>query len=324
MWWLLACTAGIPGVEFPLTLVGDGVVARVSAERGCQGSDVKVGLWGPGFGTDGDVVASVVQEEDESFWLHFPVQTGLGEAVAAMRLQGNAAVVPLGSRPGEFELHLTQVDMEDAKIEQHENASAEQLAKEVEHWKQGSFLLVSERGPVGEVRFRGDRGPIVSVHDEWWLTPRPVESELESTGAELLVRFDAEPSLKGEGSLMRINVPSRSVVIPMGPVPVEGERSFRLEPGALSDEARQDAIEDAVSRAAQLEEGFLRSLAPKLSSAAASKDGQCLQLPQLAEEWSMMLEGYDVQLIPTAQGCAIGIEPTRPQHGRRYRGVIQP
>ena len=322
---MLACTTGIPGVEFPLTLVGDGVVARVTAERGCQGSGVHVGLWGPGFGTDGDVVASMVQEEeDEAFWLHFPVKTGLGEAVAAMRLQGSVAVLPLGSRPGEFEVHLARTDMDDASLEKHASDSAAQLAKEVEYWKQGSFLLVSERGPVGEVRFRGDQGPIVSVHDEWWLTPRPVESTLESAGAELLVTFEAEPSLKGEGARMRIHVPSRTVVVPMGPVPIEGERSFRLEPGSLTDEARKEAMTEAISSADQLEQAFVQSLAPKLSAAASVQEGKCLQLPQMAEEWSMMLEGYDVQLIPTSQGCSVGIEPSRPQHGRRYRGVIQP
>ena len=324
MWWMLACTTGISGLEFPLTLAGDGVVARVTKERGCQGSTVRVGLWGRGFATEGDVLASLGQTEEGTVWLNFPVQTGLGTAVAAIRLQGDSAVLPLGNRPGEFEVHMTKTNMDDEAIARQARESAEQLEREVEYWRQGSFLLVSEDGPAGEIRFRGDRSPIVSVHDSLWLTPRPVEGTLHSTGAEIMVGFSAEPSLKGEDSLMRINVPERSVVVPMGPVPVEEERVFKLEPGELNDEQRRAAIENAIEKADMLEKRFIESLAPKLSAASGIEEGSCLQLPQLAEEWSMMVEGYDVQLIPAPAGCSVGIEPSRPQHGRRFQGVIEP
>ena len=112
MWWMLACDPGLVGLNFPMTLAGEGVVAEVTRERGCRGSTVRVGLWGPGFQTDGRSLASITNEEDGSTWLHFSVQTGLGEAVAAMRVQGDAAVIPLGMRPGEFELNLVRTDLD--------------------------------------------------------------------------------------------------------------------------------------------------------------------------------------------------------------------
>ena len=324
MWWMLACTTGVSGIEFPLTLAGDGVVARVTQERGCQGSSVRVGLWGRGVSTEGEVLASMGEGEEGTIWLNFPVQTGLGTAVAAIRLQGDSAILPLGSRPGEFEVHMSKSDLDGDAVARQARQAAEQLEREVEYWRQGSFLLVSDDGAVGEIRFRGDRAPIVSVHDAMWLTPRPVEATMQSKGAEIMVGFTAEPSLRGEDSLLRINVPERSVVVPLGPVPVAEERTFRLEPGELTDAQRRTAIESAVEKADMLEKRFVEGLAPKLSAASGVEEGACLQLPQLAEEWSMMVEGYDVQLEPTESGCSVGIEPSRPQHGRRFRGVIQP
>ena len=324
MWWVLACSPSILGIEFPLTLQGDGVRARVTSERGCQGSAVRVGLWGPGFGTEGDVIASVAEDEAGALWLNFTVQTGLGEAVAAMRVEGNLATVPLGQRPGEFELNLFQTELGEADFVQAAKQNAEQLAQEVEYWKTGRFLLVSDDGVAGEIRFRGDKGPIVSVHDAWWLTPSPVEASTQSSAAEILVGFEAEPSLQGEDALIRINVPSRTVVVPLGPVPLAEERKFRLEPGELSDADRRNAVQKSIMESELLERNFIEELAPRLSAAATTEEGACLQLPQLAEEWSMMLQGYDVELSPSPKGCSVGIESSRTQHGRRFRGVIEP
>ena len=323
MWWMLACTPSILGVDLPLTLEGDGARARVTAERGCQGSTVRVGLWGPGFGTDGDVVASVTQEEG-SLWLNFSVQTGLGEAVAAMRIQGNVATLPLGQRPGEFELNLFQKEMGENDFLEAAKNHAESVARGIGYWRNGRFLLVSGDDVAGEIRFRGDQGPIVSVHDAWWLTPSPVEAIAESSAAEISIGFEAEPSLRGEEALIRINVPSRTVVVPLGPVPLAEERKFRLEPGFLSDSERKNAVQKAIVDSELLERSFIEELAPKLATAAKTKEGGCLQLPQLAEEWSMMLEGYDVELSPSEKGCSVGIESSRIQHGRRFRGVIEP
>jgi hypothetical protein len=324
MWWMLACVAGTSGLETPLSLEGDGVVAHITEERGWRDSQVRIGLWGESFGTVGDVRAAVVDDPDGSIWLHFAVETGLGDAIAALRIQGDTAILPLGSRPGEFEIHLKKTVLEQEELESRSNASRTYLQAEQKEWREGSFLLMSKDGPAGEIRFRGDLGPMVSVHDAWWLTPRPVEATLETQGAELLVAFAVEPSLKGENALMRVNVPLRTVVVPLGPVPVPEERSFRLQAGSLTEVDRRLAIESSVQKSEALETSFIEELAPRLSAAAKTDQGGCTQLPELSEEWSMMLEGYDIQLTPTPEGCSVGIEPSQAQHGRRYKGVIQP
>ena len=123
---------------------------------------------------------------------------------------------------------------------------------------------------------------------------------------------------------MRINVPLRSVVVPMGPVAVPEERRFELEPGELSDRDREMAIERAVSNAKEMENVYIQALIPKLSEVAISEDGTCRQLDDLDNEWSMMLQGYDVVLTAVSDGCSVGIEPTQKQHGRTFRGVITP
>jgi len=324
MWWMLACVAGTSGLNTPLSLEGDGVVAHVTEERGWRRSEVRIGLWGERFGTDGNVRAAVIDDPDGSIWLHFPVETGLGVAVAAMRIEGDRAILPLGSRPGEFELHLKKASMQTSDIDAKQAGFHTQLLAEQKAWREGSFLLMTDNGVAGELRFRGDSGPMVSVHDAWWLTPRPVEGSIESMGAEILVTFDVEPSFRGEDALVRVNVPLRTVVVPVGPVPVPEERSFRLESGSLTEAVRQQLIDKAMDDSKVLEKTFIEELAPRLSVASQTDQGGCTQLPELADEWSMMLEGYAVQLVPSEKGCSVGIEPSRLQHGRRYRGVIQP
>ena len=177
---------------------------------------------------------------------------------------------------------------------------------------------------MGEVRFRGDLVPAVSVHDQWWLTPRPVDGVVTAEGAELLVEFDAEPSFRGESALIRINVPSRQVVVPIGKVPVPEERRFMLTPGYLEAAERRRAIERATTQADEMEAVFVQETARSLGRAAMQEDGQCKQLVDVDESWSVLLEGYDVQVLTNERGCTVGVEPVRSQHGRRFKGVIEP
>ena len=110
----------------------------------------------------------------------------------------------------------------------------------------------------------------------------------------------------------------------MGPVPVPEERRFRLEPGELSDRDRGVAIEAASIESSEMEKRYLQSIIPKLSEAAFVGEGKCRQVTELDEQWSLMLQGYDVVLSAVRDGCAVGIEPSRKQHGRTFRGVITP
>jgi hypothetical protein len=270
------------------------------------------------------VVATIVPDDDGSTWLHFPVATGLGEAVAAIRVEGDGGVMPLGSRPGEFEIHLQRATLSADEIAAAQAASATALEREKKAWEDGAFLLRSAGEIVGEIRFRGDLPPAVSVHDRWWLTPRPVDGTVVADGAELVIEFEVEPSLRGESALLRINVPSRQVVAPMGKVPVAEERQFTLEPGHLDEAERRSLIALAREQATTMEADFIEEMARSLGRAAHQADGSCTQLLDMEESWSVLLEGYDVQLIPVPGACAVGVEPSKPQHGRRYKGVVQP
>jgi hypothetical protein len=324
MWFLMACASTGSGLETPFTMRGDGVVVHVEESLSCQGSETRIGVYGPTWSTEGEVVATVVPDDDGSTWLHFPVITGLGEAVAALRVEGGGGVIPLGSRPGEFEIQLQRTDLSVEEIEAARVTSAESVELEKKIWQDGSFLLQSGGETLGEVRFRGDLVPAVSVHDQWWLTPRPVDGKITADGAELLVEFDAEPSFRGESALLRINVPSRQVVVPIGKVPVPEERRFVLAPGYLEESERRAAIERAMEQASEMEVTFVEETARSLARVSYQEDGQCVQLVDLDESWSVLLEGYDVQLMAVDNACAVGVEPTRSQHGRRYKGVIQP
>ncbi len=324
MWWMFACSAGPAGLDTPLLLEGDGVIAEVTAGTGCQRDEVRVGLWGERFGTRGFTLADAVPDSDGSTWLHFRVETGLGEAIAALRVEGNGAVLPLGARAGELELHLSRVGEgafdRTGLSERTEAAVAEEQAL----WADGAFVVRFGLEPVGEIQFRGDSPPIVSVADAWWLTPRPVEASLSAEGAELVITFDVEPSFQGEGAQLRVNVPARTAVAPLGPVPVPEERRFTLEPGRLSDSDRTQIIRAARSEADALERRYVEDMGRRLAAAASLADGGCTNWGELEADWGVMFPGYEVEVRSSPDGCAVGVEPVRVQHGRRFRGVVGP
>ena len=324
MWWMLACSVGSGALETPFDLEGDGVIAQVRSAGGCGSHEVKVGLWGPRFGTDGEVRADVVPGSDGVTWLHFRVETGLGEAIAALRLEGQSGVIPLGIRPGESELHLKRVDLSRDRLDQAAKKSALALKEEQHLWADGAFLLQADGETVGELRFRGDRSPIVSVHDTWWLTPRPVEGMLSAEGAELVVGFDVEPSFQGEGGLLRVNVPLRTAIAPLGEVPVPEERRFALVPGRLEESARAGLMQAAEESADALERAFVEDTARRIGREAVGSDGDCKSWAEFDESWTVLLPGYEVEVTKTGAGCSVGVEPVRTQHGRRFRGVVEP
>ena len=110
----------------------------------------------------------------------------------------------------------------------------------------------------------------------------------------------------------------------MGKVPVAEERLFTLVPGHLSEAERRASVARAQEQATAMEAEFIEEMARSLGRAAHQADGTCIQLVDMEESWSVLLEGYDVQLIPMQGACAVGIEPSKSQHGRRYKGVVRP
>lgn len=322
MFWLLACSVGPSGLSLPLTLEGDGVVAVVKREAGWRSDGVRVGLWGERFGTRGETRADVVADPDGSVWLHFRVDTGLGEAIAALRVEGNGAVLPLGARPGEGEVLLKGVESLSVDRLQYAAETADRIREEQRLWQSGAFTIHADSGAVGEIQFRGDEPPVVGVADAWWLTPRPVEAVIEADGADLVVTFDVEPSFEGEGAQLRVNVPMRTAVAPLGAVPVPEERRFTLVPGRLDDDRRAEMSKSAVEGANQLEQRYVEDMGQRLATASLNESGVCSSWETLEPKWGVLFPGYEVNVVAVESGCAVELEPARVQHGRRYRGTI--
>jgi len=322
MWWLIACLATTDSPTGIWTLKGEGIVGQISHGSGCDKTP-RIGLWGPRWGTDGMVSVEIVRETDEVWWAHFPVQIGLGTAMAALRMEGGAAQMPMGARPGEFSLDLRRTEgaLDPAVLLEAQAETSVALDQERTAWQDGVFLLKEEGAVVGEVRFRGERPPLVGVYDPWWLTPALVPADVVPEGADLVMRFSVEPALAGEDGELRINVPLRKVVVPLGDVPVAEERRFLLVPGGMSEEGRSAAIASAQEAADSHETEMVTELGAKVARAAAGEAG-CRSLDELDPAFKLLLTGYDVQIVPKGEGCVVEVEPTRPQHGRRFKGTI--
>ena len=263
-------------------------------------------------------------------WVEFPVQTGLGEGTMALRLQGEEIRLPLGARSGEFDLTL-QRDPEPPGDDEIAAAAAQAAAaveRERAAWAAGAFLLKDRRETVGEVRFHGAEGAaMVSVHDTTWLTPEPATARRLDDGGDVLLSFPVEPSLEGEDGLLRVNLLTRSVVVPSGPVPDKAvDRRLGLVPGRLTAEARQAAVEAAVAATDAAERELLEEQAGALAEVAAERGGGCTSLAELGEPWTNLLAGYEVEIV-TAEGgggagCAVRLAPVVSQHRRRFEGVM--
>lgn len=324
MWFLLACGGASSGLDTPLALEGDGVQAVIRTEWGWRGPSTRVGMWAERFGTDGEVLADVERDPDGSIWLYFAVQTGLGEAVSALRVEGDSGVLPLGERPGEDVLHLRRTVLDEVRLDASRIASATGLNVARKAWESGAFLLRQDDKTVGEVRFRGDAPPLVGVYDEWWLTPRPVEASIVARGAELVLGFDVEPSLQGEGGLLRVNVPLQTAVAPIGEVPVDEERRFSLVPGHLDEPARNAVIEASIAAADRLESAVVKEHAARLGHAAQREGTACAPWVDVKADWEVLFAGYELSIEATPGGCAVSVETSKRQHGRRFKGVVKP
>jgi hypothetical protein len=308
------------------SLQGDGVAGLVRTRSGGCGPGIEAAMLGSTFGTNGLVPADA-WEEHGATWLSIPVHTGLGVADLPLRVQGDEWRLRLGAREDEFDrlLSATEVDPDgwgEATLEDPTGApgwlEAEQTA-----WADGVFLLREAGGrTVGEVRFRGDQGPLVSVFDEWWLTPTPGEAARRDEGADIVLSFRAEPSLMGEDNELRINTVLREVVVPSGLQPSLDDRRLMLVPGALRSDERDVLVADA----RRLAEGRERERTVEIAqavAAAARVGGRCLPFAELDPDWTMLLAGYEVTVVAQTDGCAVDIEPLVVQHTRRFRGQVQ-
>ena len=315
-----------------------------AGRAGCSERAVEIGLWGERFGTRGVVAGRILGveedgveedgvEEDGGTWLSFPVRTGLGEGTAELLLGVEAARLPLGVREGEHEVLLAVqpgLPPEDERAAWAE-ASAARLDVEQAAWARGGFRILDGEALVGDVRFRGDGPAHLALYDETWLTDGVVAATVHSEGPELVLTFLVEPSLEGEEGRLRLNLPTGSLVVPMAPSPVPGERRLALEPGFV-EPGEREALQAAARRAAdEAEEALLRELVPGLLAASeAAGAGACAPLEDLAEEWQVLLRGYEVRIAPRAPRetgpaggrCVAELRPAWEQHGRRFRGRL--
>lgn len=321
MFWLwLACARTEPAVDAPTALRSRGVLAVVSPSAGgCGGGATTVEMYGPSWTTGGPVPAEVEHTPEGVSWLRFPISTGLGDGSLVLRLQGEDAVIPFGARPGEFSLTLARSD--DLPDEAERAAAAEAAAAAVEReasaWREGRFLLKDRASTVGEIRFHGEGPPMVSVHDVSWLTPEPVAARRKDDGGDLLLQFPVEPALESEEALLRVNLLSRQVVVPTGPVPDPVvDRRLLLVPGALTAPQRAAAVEAAVAEADAMEEAFLAEQLPLLVQ--ASREAGCAPLAQLGPPWTLNFKGYDVEIVKrNEESCVALAVPELEQHRRR-------
>ena len=109
---------------------------------------------------------------------------------------------------------------------------------------------------------------MVMVFDSHWLTPLPVEALRKNDGADVLLLFPVEPSLKGEDGLLRINVLLRQVVQPSGRLPSELDRRFVLKPGHLDASEQEERVSQAITDADRQEQEWLNWAGPRLISHA--------------------------------------------------------
>lgn len=323
-WFALAagCARGDATVA-PASLAGGGATVLIEAGGGCGGGPT-VRAWGPAWGTDGAAPAEVEADGAGGAWLWFPMRTGLGEGQAALHLLGEVAMLPLGARPGEHELRLKRAPWPtDADTAALDDALRPRLEAEAEAWAVGRFTLQDQGAVVGEIRIEGERAE-VSVFDRTWLTPEPAPASLFADGPDLVLSFPVEPSFQGDGGVLRVNVPTREVVVPADAAPTELDRRLAVAPGGLSAEARAAAVAEAIARADADELEATGRLAQRLATEARSADGDCRGPDQLDPSWSLLLPGYDVRVVATGDTCEVRITPLIAQQGRRLKARFGP
>ncbi len=266
---------------------------------GCGGAEVRVALWTGGLVTPGGraVVAEVQGAADGSeVWLTVPVETGPGEGKASIWWSPEAglAKLPLGGRPGEFELTF---DVVDEALPDVGAAAQEAVAAEADAWSEGRFVLEDGNGrSVGAIRmFGAEEPPRVGVWDALWLTDGMVPALRADDGGDLILQFRVEPRVQSEDAMVRFNVATRRVVVPAAPHPNDLDRWLLARPGVQTEREIDDAIDSAIERADAAERAWVAEMGAKLARAAATSSG-CLEPAEVDGGWELLLKGYTVSV----------------------------
>lgn len=325
----LAC-GGSPPSALPSgtwTLSAEGVLGMLDTTDGCR-----VGIWGPTWSTPGAApVPCAVEQDDDGTWVRLPFETGSseGEAALAVRLETLQAVLPLGLRDGEHqqELALLPGPPTEAARQAAAATAATSLATWRDAWKVGAFRVESAGQLVGEVAFRAGETARVGFYDTGWMTAGVVDALPLDEGPDLVLVFDAEPSLDGQPSVLRVNRPTNAAVVPLGLVPSPVEKRYTLVPGGVTPIERSEAQALAVMAASQRELDVGLRLATALAEAASARffvspGDSCPSLVSLGDDWPALLVGYDVSITRDGDGCGVQLEPAPVQHGRRLAARV--
>lgn len=328
-WTLEGASAPTGAVQGRLDVTGRGITVRLHD-----------GTWGTGT----EPVPGTVEEAGAAgTWLHFPLQTALGDATAALLLEPGfaGAVLPLGARPGELELTLTlQEGAPDAEtLGEAAERAAEGIAEQRAAWRRGAFRIVSPGDRlVGLLRFPQE-GPVqVELLSPSMITDGPVPALRRDEGPDIVLTFPVEPSHRGEPGELRVNVPTGRVVLPAADTPTPLDRWMKLEPGLPSPEERnarrKSAWEVTVDQEKALVERVGRNAATEATHLLRQDpDRGCPDPSALGAPLQEVLSDYDVEIheadpggdTPGASGrCVIHLRPREVQHTRRIEARIDP
>ena len=301
MWWLLACTR-VPAPDLPegdWALTGDGASGMLRVDDGCT-----IHLSGPGLTTVGPVRC---EAHETPGWFVFKLQTAAGEASAIGRWTDDGVVVPLGSREGEFDLVL-------ARSEGQVEVPFVDLATLRESWDAGLFRLEDGGELVGALVVAEQ--PMIEVYDPFWLSDGPVPALPGERGPDLLLEFDAEPTISGERMLLLVNRPLFEAVVPSGNEASGRDRRLDLVPGVVTQDERTAAIAKAIAAADALEADRMQNVLDGLAGTLAPPCPSTV--PQ---QHARLFMGYTVTLDEADGACVVAIEPDPAQHRRRFRGT---
>ena len=126
-----------------------------------------------------------------------------------------------------------------------------------------------------------------------------------------------------------MNRPTNGAVVPLGLVPSPAELTYGLVPGTVAEEERREAQALASMAAGQREMNVGLMLAVALGEQAndvffRAEGDDCPAFGDLDGDWEALLVGYEVLIERVPLGCAVRIEPTRVQHGRRLAARVAP
>ena len=264
--------------------------------------------------TTGGSVSAHVEQQDELLWLFFPLKTGQGEGEAALRFQGNEAMLPLGARRGEFEVYFSAENNKEESLDVWKERSINNVEKEIAYWRQGDFLLKVDDNLLGVWSDHKLR-----VFDAHWLTPSPVTVIPQIEGADILLKFPIEPSFHNEDGLLRINIPLRKVSVPISQQVDPLDRAMEIVPGTVSQAEIDKKVQEAILTANQKEEAFVSDLIRD-----TFLSGSCEQLVTVDLNHQPIWKGYKLEwMLVSKDKCALSIEAMPNQHRRRLKRTFQ-